>query len=57
MNMIARKAAVLLVFFALAFVTAGFCSCGNGQSSVEQGSSGTIQTNPNDDGFGTEVAM
>jgi len=57
MNKIARKAVILLVIFALAFVTAGFCSCGSGLSGVEPGSSETIQTNPNDDGFGTEVGM
>lgn len=57
MNRIAEKAAVLLTIIALAIVTAGFCSCGNGEGTEEHASSGTVQTNPNDDGFGTEVGM
>lgn len=57
MKRIAGKAAVFLAIVLIAIVTAGFCACGNGQNGDQPENSGTIQTNPNDDGFGTEVGM
>lgn len=57
MKKTAVKVAVVFVIIAFIFAAAVFFSCGSRESDDAYENSGTVQTNPNDDGFGTEVNM